>query len=151
MLAVLNAGENCLLRQNIRVYDVPMTKPKIGDIIEIKTRCGYAYALYTHEHKMFGSLLRVFGLVNSSRPNSFDDLIAREPQFETFFPLAAALARGVVSAAGRVEIPLRLRRFPVFRDGVADPKTGKVPNWWLWDGEKEWLIGNLSEEQAKYP
>jgi hypothetical protein len=47
--------------------------------------------------------------------------------------------------------PAKLESFPIFRDGVADPRTGKIVNWWLWDGEREWLVGGLTDEQKKYP
>jgi hypothetical protein len=30
---------------------------------------------------------------------------------------------------------------------VIDPSTGKVKVWWLWDGEREWQVGELTEEQ----
>ncbi len=40
---------------------------------------------------------------------------------------------------------------PTFRTGVINPKTGKVDVWWLWDGNREWKIGAISEEQRKFP
>jgi hypothetical protein len=128
-----------------------MTKPRVGDIVEMRTDRGLAYALYTHEHKSFGSLLRVFRRAFSSRPTEFETLLEEALQFATFFPLAAAVQRGIVSVVGRVRIPAKLKDFPIFRDGVADPKTRKVSNWWLWNGEREWSIGTLTEEQKKYP
>jgi hypothetical protein len=39
----------------------------------------------------------------------------------------------------------------VFRAGVVDPAVGKVVDWWLWDGEKEWRVGSISDEQRKLP
>lgn len=128
-----------------------MPRGKIGDVIEIETRLGLTYALYTHQHRMYGSLLRVFERKFASRPADFVDLIGEPLQFETFFPLGAAVHRKLVAIAGHVAVPRRLRDFPIFRNGVADLKTRKVANWWLWDGKREWMIGSLSEEQKRYP
>ena len=128
-----------------------MPRPKIGDVVEIETDLGYFYALYTHQHKMFGALLRVFGRPFATRPGNFESLVLEEPQFETFFPLGAAVRRKIVAVAGTATIPKKLKPFPIFRDGVADRLTGKVSNWWLWDGENEWLVGKLNAEQEKYP
>lgn len=128
-----------------------MPRKKIGDVIEIETKRGLAYALYSHEHKMYGSLLRVFERKFPARPERFDALVQEPLQFETFFPLGAALHRKIVAVAGHVVVPVHLHRFPLFRDGVANPKTKQVANWWLWDGEREWMIGSLKEEQKSYP
>jgi hypothetical protein len=128
-----------------------MPRKKIGDVIEIGTNLGLAYALYTHEHRMMGSLLRVFERKFPSRPTDFIDLVGSPLQFETFFPLGAALHRNLVAIAGHVAIPRRLRDFPIFRNGVADLETRRVANWWLWDGKREWMIGSLGEEQKRYP
>ena len=59
--------------------------------------------------------------------------------------------RAIVSIAGNVGVPDALKPFPIFRDGVADPRTGKVANWWFWDGEKEWRVGDLTHEQRLMP
>jgi hypothetical protein len=128
-----------------------MGQAKIGDVLEIQTTQGLAYALYTHKHKNFGALLRVFGSIFPSRLSHFESMIQGCPLFETFFPLSAALHKGAVSIVGNVTIPPRLRDFPMFRDGISDPSTGSVKTWWLWDGEREWPIGNLTEEQRRFP
>ena len=63
---------------------------------------------------------------------------SREPDFSTFFPLGAAVNRSIVSVVGNAPIPEKQKQFPLFRTGVADPKTKKVGIWWLWDGENVW-------------
>ena len=47
--------------------------------------------------------------------------------------------------------PSENKAFPVFRDGIADPRTEKVAVWWFWDGEKEWRVGKITPEQRKMP
>lgn len=122
---------------------------KIGDVVEIKTRNGLAYAQYTHKHKQYGALLRVFSVISDSRPVNFEFLVMDEPRFMCFFPLSAAVKQGIVSVVANVAIPLEAKRFPVFRSGIVDPSTGKVANWWLWDGENEWMVGSLTAEQRR--
>lgn len=128
-----------------------MARVKIGDVVEIRTSKGLAYALYTHKHKMYGALLRVFGRIYEVAPNDVTATIEGAPSFSTFFPLGAAVNRNIVSISGNVAVPSKLQPFPLFRNGVVDPITGKVGTWWLWDGEKEWRVGTLASEQRKLP
>ncbi|MBQ9226348.1 MAG: hypothetical protein IJ177_09210 [Fibrobacter sp.] len=110
-----------------------MKRPKIGDIIEIPTRSGFAYAQFTHKHSMYGALLRVHNTVYQTRQSL--DVIqlvvsVREPDFSVFFPLGAAVHRGIVSIVGNAPIPEKQKPFPLFRNGEVDPKTKKVETWW---------------------
>lgn len=131
-----------------------MKRPKIGDIVEIPTRNGFAYAQFTHKHRLYGALLRVYNRVFQTK-QSLDIIqpvvLMREPDFSCFFPLGAAVQRGIVSMIGNIPIPEKQKQFPLFRTGVADPKTKKVGIWWLWDGENEWPIGELASEQKRIP
>jgi hypothetical protein len=125
--------------------------PKIGDIIEIPTANGRAYAQYTHQHPTHGGLIRVFDTLFESRPDTFSEIVGGRVRFSTFFPIAAAVKRGLISVVGNEEIAPHNRSFPVFRNGVADPTTKKVATWWFWDGQKEWKVGAITSEQRKMP
>lgn len=124
-----------------------MVKLKIGDIVEIETAKGFVYALYSHRHKQYGALLRVFSRTYTTRPNDLVVVVADRVAFSCFFPLSTAVNRAIVSIVGNVGVPDALSPFPTFRAGVADQETGKVADWWLWDGEKEWRVGELTQEQ----
>lgn len=124
-----------------------MAKLRIGDVIEISTSMGFAYAQYTHRHRQYGALLRVFGEVYSDRLNDLKELVQGRPAFCCFFPLNAAVDQGIVSIVANEKLPAAAQTFPVFRAGVMDPVSKKVGIWWLWDGEKEWKVGDLSPEQ----
>jgi hypothetical protein len=126
-----------------------MARLKIGDIVEIKTGKGLVYAHYTHKHLQYGALLRVFRMFYEVRPSDFTELVTNRPAFMCFFPLGAAVNRSLVSIVGNVVVPPEAQAFPTFRGGVANPPTGKVKVWWLWDGEKEWRVGELTAEQRK--
>jgi hypothetical protein len=126
---------------------------KIGDIIEIPTAKGLAYAQYTHKHQQsphYGALIRVLDGLFESRPKDFADLVKKRHRFVVFFPLGAAVNRGIFSVVAHGEIPEEARSFPIFRSGFID-RDGKVDNWWLWDGEKEWDVGKLTPEQRALP
>ena len=102
----------------------------------------------THKQERYGALLRVFGEHHASRPNSFDAIVRNRPAFMIFFPLGAAVNRDIFSVVANVPVPLQAQPFPTFRcAGLQDPVTGKVGAWWLWDGEREWRIGELTKEQ----
>ena len=109
-------------------------RPQIGDVIEIETPQGLAYAQYTHEHReppRYGSLLRVLPGLHSETPSEFAHLVTQHERFSVFFPLGAALQRQLVRIVAREEIPRGNRAFPIFRS-----RQGQVV--WLWDGKKEW-------------
>jgi hypothetical protein len=128
-----------------------MGRLKIGDIIEISTQKGLAYAQFTHKHRVFGELIRIIPGFWQRRPESFGAIADQAHVFVCFFPVSAAVNRGIMEVVGNATVPKEAQRFPVFRDGIADPVTGKVAVWWLWDGENEWKVGNLTSEQRKFP
>lgn len=126
-----------------------MAKLKIGDVVEIATKNGLRYAQYTHKHKQYGALLRVLEGTYEVRPEIGSDFVKSKSVFVCFFPLNAAVQKGIVSVVCNLDVPVEARPFPVFRAGVVDPATRKVGVWWLWDGEKEWRIGELTPEQRR--
>ncbi len=124
-------------------------RPKLGDIVEIPLPDnGAGYAQYTHKHNRYGALLRVFQI--REKVTNIAELSNASHQFTTFFPLGAAVNRGVVSIVGSLPIKVEFKIFPIFRAGVANA-SGEVEVWWLWDGENEERIGKLTHEQMKYP
>lgn len=128
-----------------------MAKLKIGDVVEIMTAKGLFYAQYTHKHKQYGALLRVCRHSFNTRPCNFSELVEEEPAFMCFFPLSAAVDKGIVLIVSNIALPPNAIKFPTFRAGVVDPATRRVSVWWLWDGENEWRVGDLSAEQRKLP
>jgi hypothetical protein len=129
-------------------------KAKIGAIVEIKTKLGNAYAQFSHYHEApprYGALLRVLPGIFGKRPNDFKDLVGFKESFVIFFPLQAALNRRIVELVAQEPVPLYARAFPIFRDGISNPATGKVAQWWLWDGTREWKVEKLTDEQLDWP
>jgi len=129
-------------------------KAVIEDILEIPTKKGLAYAQFSHYHEpppTFGHIIRVLHGFYQERPKSFQLLADQKEIYYTLYPLQAVLNGGNLNIVGHAEIPEFARKFPLFRSGCANQQTGKVDVWWLWDGTKEWKIGQLTEEQMDLP
>jgi hypothetical protein len=130
-------------------------RAQIGDVVEFKASKGLAYAQYTHEHTKspcYGSLLRVMPGIYTERSN-VSEVVKQKELFVAFFPLKAELKRSdtLFAIVGNEPIPDWAIPFPVFRNGLPD-REGKIHEWWLWDGAKEWKIGKLTPEEVKsYP
>jgi hypothetical protein len=126
-------------------------RPKIGDVIELPLPGGgFGYALYTHKHPIYGSLLRVVRGVFQTLPTDLVALVQPPAQFITFFPLGAACHRRYVRIVGSVPIPDEFVSFPTFRAGVPSP-DGQIDTWWTWDGVNETYVGALTPEIAAMP
>ncbi|WP_406698430.1 hypothetical protein V5E97_06130 [Singulisphaera sp. Ch08] len=119
-------------------------KPKTGDVVRITARRGYAYAQVSHIHKNFGCLLRIldgFFAPQQGIPNvgDFPEI------FQTYMFYQDLLISGYSEIVCNAPLRDEFKTHPLMRDGVRNPKTGKVGVWWLWDGIKEWPIGVLPE------
>jgi len=123
----------------------------IGDVAEIPTRHGLAYAQVSHDLPSYGPLLRVLPGFFERRPADLQALADQRASFVAFFPLKHAVRKGRFEIVARCRVPEFAQSFPLFRSGFIDPKTGKVKTWWLWDGEKEWPVGSLTKEQHELP
>ncbi|OFV80741.1 MAG: hypothetical protein A2Y78_15400 [Acidobacteria bacterium RBG_13_68_16] len=125
------------------------TRPRIGDVIEIGTPKGLAYAQYTHKHDeqpRYGALIRVLPGLYKTRPVSFNDLVKRKERFFVFFPLGAACKRGIVTIVANEVIPKSACPFPTFRS-----RATERPSWELWDGHRYWCVYKLTPEQRSLP
>ena len=128
-----------------------MTRVRLGEIIEIGRPSGLAYAQYINRRRMYGALLRVYSTIHPARPLNPQGVLNGEVQFVCFFPLQAAVNQDVVTVVAHAPVPPDSTAMPVFRNGVMDPRTGKVAVWWFWDGEAEWQVGALTDAQKRMP
>lgn len=124
---------------------------KEGDIIEIPTAKGLAYAQYVLKNERWGSLLRVLPGFHRARPDDFAEVVRQQERFVTFFPLQAAISQKIFEVVAREEVPEAARSLPLFRAAGFIDLEGKVHDWWLWDGEREWRVGQLTDELRRLP
>ena len=131
---------------------VNRVRPRIGDIIEIETPGGLAYAQFTQKHDApprFGALIRVLPGLFAERPADFLILSQQKPVFMTFFPLGPACNRGMVRIVANEPIPAHSQSFPTFRNSHRDRTGKRVGPWFLWDGKREWRSERLSPRELR--
>ena len=121
-------------------------KINYGDIIEIPTANGLAYAQYTLRHEEYGALIRILDGFFQSRPQDFTGLVNRRHKFVTFFPLSAAVNLKIFNIVGHSDIPDKVQTFPLVNSEVPllDRKSRDE---WQWGGDRLWRIGALSAEK----
>lgn len=126
---------------------------KIGDIIKFELNDGVAYALYTHKTIDFGSVIRVYNeIYKKPQLDISEKLYSLDPSFTRMFPLQIAVNKGVVEIVGNIDIPEKLKEFPLFRTPKAlNLKTGEATAWCLWDGEKLYDIEELTDKLRMLP
>lgn len=127
-----------------------MERIVIGDIIEISTAKGLAYAQYTHKHPEFGFLMRCVEGIWQARPQNFTEVVKKPNRFVFFFPLHSVIKQGLLKKVGNEKVPEEFQTFPLFRTGMVMPNR-KVASWRLWDGSNSWIVGKLTEEQKRLP
>jgi hypothetical protein len=101
-------------------------RAKIGDILEISTYKGLAYAQYVYKHQDFGYLVRVLPGLHAERLDDLAKVVEQHERFFTFVFLNQALRGEIVRIIGNYNVPEWAKTFPLFRDGVKDPATGQV-------------------------
>ncbi len=126
-----------------------MRVPRIGDVIEIPTAKGLAYAQFTHKMPVYGRFIRVVEGIWRARPHALDEIVNAPTRFFIFFPVAAAVNQKIVTLAGNLPVPSQFAAFPLMRESGLEPPGGGTVDWWLWDGKEEWRIGSLTPEQRK--
>src|SRR5262249_44194145 len=91
------------------------TPPKVGDVVEIPTPEGFAYAQYTHAHPGLGELLRVLPGLFDNRPADFAPLVEHKERFWTFHALRYTIRRRELAIVAHQPVPEWARHFPRFR------------------------------------
>lgn len=119
-------------------------------MLEIPTRRGYAYAQFTHVNQKMGELIRVLPGFFKEPVKDIEQIVNQKERFFVFFPVAAAVSRGIFRVAAHAEVPDRCRAFPTFRGAGLRDARGEI-TWWLWDGAEEVRVPRLSEEMKRLP
>ena len=130
-------------------------KPKFGDIIEIPTIKGFAYALYTHDdlRKYYDEMIRVLPGFFSTRPECFDFLVQEGEQFTTFTSIRLGLRYNQAEIVGNVAIPEWAKARPRFKAGSFPMPDGSCDPWWILNehGLNSTCVGKLTPEFQNLP
>jgi hypothetical protein len=133
-------------------------QPTVGDIFEIDTPAGLAYAQYTHDAGHLGQLVRVLPGTYSSRPDVA--LLAKQREiYFVFYTLEYALRAKHVEIISNHAIPDWAKEPPLMRKagGLSD-EEGRRLNWTIGralslssveDLQHALKVRGLSPEQAK--
>ncbi|MGJ8678524.1 MAG: hypothetical protein ACSHX0_13500 [Akkermansiaceae bacterium] len=128
-----------------------MRRPKIGSVVEVPTELGFFYGLVTHRHD-WGDVVRFFKDSFKTPLSSFE-LFEDESKLITKQCIFSGKLEegGEVQVVGKSVVPKELLSFPLFRGGTPHHETKKVNVWFIWDGENEWEVGDLTEDQKLLP
>ena len=123
-----------------------------GDLVEIETTGGLAYAQITHIHPAYPEVLRILKGLHAARPADLRQLDQRPTAFVTMFPLASALDRQELAGrkVGSLTVSSEHKAFPTFKMPIYD-KRGNVAYWWLWDGDGLTYKVDLDGSYDAYP
>ena len=128
---------------------------KIGDVVEVPTSKGLAYAQVTHihreKHSSYGPLLRIVPGFFTKRPERFEELLRKQPGAVMFCALQAAIKTGICEIVGNVPVPEGAKSFPLFRASNDDPGADTPKNWWFWNGDRTSPVGKITSEQRRMP
>ncbi len=134
------------------------TKPKIGDICEIKTSAGLAYVQYTHDTKILGQLVRVLPGLFSTRPRDFGGLAKQRELYFVFYTLDYVVHDRQAEIVSHQPIPEWAQPYPLMRWAGARDPIGKVFAWKIFSAsslltlenhKRTPLIHDLTPEQLR--
>ena len=111
-----------------------MSEFQPGEIVEISTDAGLRYAVVTHRHPSYPSVVRMMAGVHETRPGDLSEVAGGEAAFTAMLSLGSVLTTLGLDheVAGTVDVDT-LDEFPTFRMPIRD-KQGEIVYWWFWDG-----------------
>src|SRR5262249_52950294 len=130
----------------------------LGDIIEIKTARGFAYAQYVNHKPKYGPLMRILPGTFPQRLKHFEQIVRERGSYCCFWNPKSALAKRTVKLVGNLAIPSEYLKMPTFKWGLASITTGRVAEWSIWNGsdQRRGFLGSrpvrrLTRAQKRYP
>jgi hypothetical protein len=129
---------------------------KLGDIVEIRTSKGFAYAQYVNFHDRpprYGTLMRVLPGIFPQRLKDFEQLVLEDGSYCCFWWAPRDLAERKIRLAANVPVPKEFRKMPMFKWGISSLFTGHVRQWSIWNGKTRGSkpVAHLTELQKRYP
>ena len=119
---------------------------RVGDVLALPTSHGMAYAQCTQINEMFGHLLRILSGFHSVPQSDPCSLLVGDVRYCVFFLWDESYGSEQIRVTAHCSVPTCWSTMPLLKDGIRDAHTGKVHNWWLWDGSREWKIDVLDDD-----
>lgn len=125
-------------------------RARIGDVIEIKTPNGLAYAIFVGTHPIYNDSIFVLNGLHKERPGDFSKATSGTGYY-AFYPLRSSVARGLTECVHTmplppgIEVPKKLRRA-----GVRS-QSGQILTWVLEGDGPEVLRKELTATEKELP
>lgn len=129
-------------------------KEKTGEVVEVQTSHGLAYAQRIHDsprpsHKSL-QVMRMIEGFHAERPSDLAGLVNGPTVFYFHMALHHVIKHGHTALVGNLPIPAQEQVFPIFRSGLPDPRNdSKMEGGWLIQGNKSWLVNKYTTENLK--
>lgn len=124
---------------------------QFGDVVEIDTPIGLAYAQFMNEDPLFGAIIRVLPGTFESRPNDIAGLVAGPDRFVACYLVRTAIRTRLVRFASHEQLPRASRVFPLMLWGGLHLRDGRRSGWSLYDGKRRKLLKELKPEHRGLP
>jgi Regulator of ribonuclease activity B len=116
-------------------------RAKIGDVYEIATPAGLAYAQYTHDEPDMGELVRVLPGFYAARPD-VSALAKQKELYFVFYLLKYALRQGQVQFVSSEPVPDWAKPWPIMRHRCLDN------SWFIEEGSKGPSLRDLANKRT---
>lgn len=123
---------------------------RFGDVIEISTPRGLAYAQYVTRHPDYGDVMRILPGLFVTRPANLEELV-QEVGFFAFYPLAVAVARRMVDVVANMQIPAGCEGPRKLRRAGVRSNDGRVLTWVITGENGDYVREKLSSEEKRLP
>ncbi len=121
-----------------------------GNLIEIGLGDDLVYAIVTHDHPSYPTVVRGLKGRHGTRPDDTGQLAQGETAFTVMIPLGSVLRKLDLPHEVVGTVDLSGTSFPTFRMPIRD-KQGNIVYWWFWDGRGLSYEVELSPEQSEMP
>lgn len=125
-------------------------KARFGDVIEISTPRGLAYAQYATRHPDYGDVIRILPGLFVTRPANLEGLV-QEVGFFAFYPLVVAVSRGMVDVVANIQNPAGCEGPRKLRRAGARSNEGRALTWVITGENGDYVRENLSLEEKRLP
>lgn len=124
-----------------------MKKIHTGDAFIVKSNDKTALIQYIGNDNEFGHLVRALQMPDDCADGALTETIAKPEMFLTFFPLTAAIRRGICDYIGHYDVPAGASQTPAMKRPGARAPDGRILTWLIIRDGKEYLVSSLSEDE----
>jgi hypothetical protein len=125
---------------------------RIGDVIEVATKHGFAYVQLTHRGRLIGDCVRVLPGFFTERPKDFRPIVQQHSELQLQTAMGIWVHRGNFAVVAHEPVPESEKDLPLFKHFQRWGKPPVNPNWSIVDIEQNISIEQFDTEDlpAKY-